>query len=45
MIGFLRMGLYITGALFAIKKYMSVVQLISASERIAEKDIAERKKQ
>lgn len=42
-ITFLRACLLITGTLFAIKKYMSVIQLISASERIAEKDVQERK--
>ena len=39
----LRVGLYITATLFAIKKYMSVVQLISASERIAEQDMEKRR--
>ena len=38
----LHLCLYITGALFAIKKYMSVIQLISASERIAENDMRKR---
>ena len=40
---FLRFCLLVTGILFAIKKYMSIIQLISASERIAEKDIEARK--
>jgi hypothetical protein len=40
-----RILLFITGALFAIKKLMSVIQLISASEKLAALDIKARKQQ
>ena len=39
MILFDRVFLFVTGVLFAIKKLMSVLQLISASYKIAEGDI------
>lgn len=34
MIAINRIALIITGILFAIKKFMSVIQLISASEKV-----------